>query len=332
MGFFDDAWEEIKGGAEDAYGGYLDVVDPAGMYHEGGIYSGQFGGSDRGSLGGLGGQSGFGAQLFDPITGQSTRDALDAQERAAKQAADAQTYMYDQSRADQQPWRETGGRALSQLESGDFAKNLQMDPGYQFRLEEGQKALRNAAGARGGRQGGATMKALTRYNQDYASGEYGKAYDRQYGRLSQLAGFGGQATSQGSQQSMQQGQSLANIYSNLGNAQGSAQIAQGNRMSNLYGQAAMGYGMYLASDSRLKNVSVKIPREDLKEMKAHLKAIYFKYKDSNYGKGEWSGVMAQDLEKSRLGRTLVSEDNSGTKFVDTQKVMSMFLATMAEGV
>lgn len=54
----------------------------------------------------------------------------------------------------------------------------QNDPGYQFRLQQGQQALQNSAAARGGLLTGGTAKALTDYNQNAASGEYGNVYNR----------------------------------------------------------------------------------------------------------------------------------------------------------
>lgn len=56
------------------------------------------------------------------------------------------------------------------------------DPGYQFRLTEGQKALESSAAKRGGLLSGGTGKALQRYGQDLASQEYEKAYSRALGR------------------------------------------------------------------------------------------------------------------------------------------------------
>jgi hypothetical protein len=54
----------------------------------------------------------------------------------------------------------------------------QNDPGYQFRLNQGMQALQNSAAARGGLLSGGTAKALTDYNQNAASGEYGNVYNR----------------------------------------------------------------------------------------------------------------------------------------------------------
>ena len=60
--------------------------------------------------------------------------------------------------------------------------DVTQDPGYDFRMQEGLKAIRRGAAAGSGARGGATMKALTRYGQNLASDEYGKAYDRAVGK------------------------------------------------------------------------------------------------------------------------------------------------------
>lgn len=52
------------------------------------------------------------------------------------------------------------------------------DPGYQFRLQQGQKAIERAAAAKGGRLGGSTLKELMRYGQGLASEEAGESYGR----------------------------------------------------------------------------------------------------------------------------------------------------------
>jgi len=61
------------------------------------------------------------------------------------------------------------------------------DPGYQFRLGQGQKALESSAAARGVLRTGGTLKDILQYGQDFGQQEYGnvfnrslQAYDRQY--------------------------------------------------------------------------------------------------------------------------------------------------------
>lgn len=59
----------------------------------------------------------------------------------------------------------------------DFYK----DPSYNFRLQQGEQALTRAQSARGTAQGTPGLKSLMRYNQDYASNEYGAAFSRAFG-------------------------------------------------------------------------------------------------------------------------------------------------------
>ena len=61
--------------------------------------------------------------------------------------------------------------------------DLMKDPGYKFRLEEGNKAIERNAASRGFLQSGRTMKSLGQYSQGLASQEYGKAYGRALGEF-----------------------------------------------------------------------------------------------------------------------------------------------------
>lgn len=59
-------------------------------------------------------------------------------------------------------------------------QDLTSDPGYQFRLQEGTNAVQGSAAAKGSALSGATLKALAKYGQNYASNEYQNAYNRAY--------------------------------------------------------------------------------------------------------------------------------------------------------
>jgi hypothetical protein len=70
------------------------------------------------------------------------------------------------------------------------------DPSYQFRLDEGMRALRAQAAAGGNRFGSQSLKDITNYAQGAASQEFGSAYDRfmrnrqaVYDRISNLSGL-----------------------------------------------------------------------------------------------------------------------------------------------
>ena len=57
-------------------------------------------------------------------------------------------------------------------------EKTEADPGYAFRLAEGQKALERSTAASRGLQSGAALKAATRYGQEMGSQEYQNAFNR----------------------------------------------------------------------------------------------------------------------------------------------------------
>ena len=74
-----------------------------------------------------------------------------------------------------QPYSAAGGTALetlSKLLGKPQTYQYQADPGYQFRLAEGQKQITRMAAAHGAAGGGGTAKALAQYNSGLASQEY----------------------------------------------------------------------------------------------------------------------------------------------------------------
>jgi hypothetical protein len=94
------------------------------------------------------------------IGGISANKAANTQVAAADRAAQLQQQQFDKNIELQAPWREAGVNALGKLQSGDVMG--QMDPGYQFRLSEGMKALDRTAASRGGLLSGATLKGAQR--------------------------------------------------------------------------------------------------------------------------------------------------------------------------
>lgn len=182
------------------------------------------------------------------ISAQGSKDAANTQANAARDANSTQLQMYNQTREDQQPWRQAGQNALGQMQDPSFQKNFSMsdfqqDPGYQFRMQEGQKAIENAASRRGMGNSGATMKALTRYGQDFSTGEYNNVYnrfnadqDRRYNRLSALAGVGQTANSQVGQAGQNYANQASGNLMGAGNAAAAGQIGQANAFNSAIGQ------------------------------------------------------------------------------------------------
>lgn len=121
-------------------------------------------------------------------------------------------------------------------------QGFQETPGYQFRVSEGQKALERAAAAGGRLNSGATLKAAQRFGQNIAADEYGTYLNR----LSALAGSGQVAASNSSSILQNQGNSLANLQLQRGNAQASSFNAIGGGINQTVGDltklAGFGFG------------------------------------------------------------------------------------------
>lgn len=157
--------------------------------------------------------------------------AVDAQTGAADRATAATLAMYNQNREDLAPWRTAGsgavGRLSNMLTPGNQFTAMQADPGYQFRLDEGTKAIDRSAAARGKLFSPGTQNAVQRYGQNFASNEFGNVANR----LSNLAGLGQTATNTtaalGANAANQQGQNLIGA----GNARASGYVGSANAFS-----------------------------------------------------------------------------------------------------
>jgi len=164
--------------------------------------------------------------------------AADAQEGAAEQSAATQRYMYDTSREDMAPYREVGESAINQMRdlqglgvpgSRETAMNqFYQDPGYQFRFDEGQRALENSALARGQGLSGNTGRALVGYGQGVASNEYGNYWNR----LAGLSGTGQTATNQLGGFGMNAARGIGNANIAAGQARGSGYIGMANAVGS----------------------------------------------------------------------------------------------------
>lgn len=136
----------------------------------------------------------------------AAQNAANTQANATNQANQLLAQQYQQQRADLAPFTTAGLGAQNQLltyfglpggtqgaDYGKYAKDFGMtdfttDPGYAFRLSEGQKALERSAAARGGLLSGGAGKALTEFGQQMGSQEYQNAFNRyQTNRANQLA-------------------------------------------------------------------------------------------------------------------------------------------------
>jgi hypothetical protein len=109
-------------------------------------------------------------------TSNAASSAAAGSTAAAQQATALQRQMYQDQQGYQQPYQQAGTNALAKMSSGNVMDY--MDPGYQFRLSEGLKAMGNNAKARGGLISGNALKAAQGYGQSMASQEYQNAFNR----------------------------------------------------------------------------------------------------------------------------------------------------------
>jgi len=236
-------------------------------------------GAGAGSLlgGGLGtalGVSALGNLAGGVLGANAATSAADKQAEAAKYAADLQKQMFDLQNAQQLPYRSAGYNALNQIQgmlpgqytqydafgkpigtstgtdylthqfnASDFANNV--DPGYAFRLQQGQMANQRMANKAGGLLGANAQQGMQDYTQGLASQEYGNAFNRYtgnqtniYNRLASLAGIG----QTGQTQTNQMAQTAATNMGNLAVGSAGAQAAGGIGAANAYGNALGGIG------------------------------------------------------------------------------------------
>ena len=134
------------------------------------------------------------------------------------------------------------GYLTKQFSPEDFAQGI--DPGYAFRLQQGQMANLRAANVGGGALSGNTLKGLQDYTQGLASTEYGNAFNRFqtqrtniYNTLAGIAGLGQVAQGQTGQAAQTYGTNVANLGVGAAGAQAAgltgAANAYGNLASNL---------------------------------------------------------------------------------------------------
>ncbi len=192
---------------------------------------------------------------------RASRRAADAQVRSAEEASRLQREMFDRQVQLQEPFRQGGLAGQNRLmellgiggnaQASDYGRDardfgmgdFEVDPGYGFRLAEGNKALERSAAARGMVLSGQMFKGVQRFGQDLASQEYQNAFNRfQTNRSSRLnplmglAGAGQQATNVVSNAAGQLGTQLGENAMGAGNARASGYIGQANAYTNAINQ------------------------------------------------------------------------------------------------
>ncbi len=102
------------------------------------------------------------------------------QQAAAQESTAEQRRQYDTSRADMAPWLESGKGALATLDrtaAGDMS-GFMTSPDYNFTRSEGNRDIGSSFAARGGAASGNALKALSEFNANLASRQFGDWWNR----------------------------------------------------------------------------------------------------------------------------------------------------------
>lgn len=147
----------------------------------------------------------------------------------------------------------TSSGAPAGANAGDFgslmrdfsAADFEADPGYAFRLQEGFKALERSAAARGTALSGGTLRELARYNQGFASNEFGNAYNRfqnnratRFNQLAAISGAGQVSANTLAQTGAQNAATIGNLIVGGANAAALSRQSGANAWANAIGNAS----------------------------------------------------------------------------------------------
>ena len=206
------------------------------------------------------------------MQGRAARRAADAQVRSTEEASRVQREMFDRQVQLQEPFRQggiTGQNRIMELlgiggdaSAGDYGRygrdfsmnDFEADPGYAFRLSEGNKALERSAASRGMLLSGSMFKGTQRFGQDLASQEYANAFNRyqtnrsnQLNPLQSLMGAGQTATNQLAGAAGQLGGQLGENALGAGNARASGYVGQANAYTNAINGVSNAFGSYMGA-------------------------------------------------------------------------------------
>jgi hypothetical protein len=238
------------------------------------------------------------------ISANASRQASQQQAQAAQRGQNLEYAMYQQNRADTQIYRNAAANAIPALEAqaaqpfqytpyqpGQFQaptlQDMMLDPGYNFRVSEGMKAINRSATAAGMGLSGTQMKAAQGFGQDMASQEYQNIFNRslqgfqvnelarefgaqqnynmalgarrqQVGEYQTLAGYGTGTQAQMTAATANMGANLANLQGQYGNALASGTMGQANAYQGIFGGIGQAANQY-ATMRMYQNMLSRMP-------------------------------------------------------------------------
>jgi len=192
-----------------------------------------------------------------------------ASNKAAQNSADAmrsasadQIAMTGRIMEQEKPWMQAGQMALGQITAGmapggEFNKkftsaDIVTDPGYQFRLQQGEKSIAQSASAHGMTLSGATLTGMQDYSQGSAAQQYQQAFQNWQSQQTNDWNRLMQVSNQGEAAAAGQAVNLQNLSNNqtdltLGGAQAKNKALLGT--VGVVGNAIGQYGQYQMNSS-----------------------------------------------------------------------------------
>lgn len=196
---------------------------------------------------------GAGAQIW------SANKAADTQKSTADKVAAIQQQQYGQTRADLAPYRDIGTQASTELSGklSDLTAPISIDPNmlensdyYKFAMTQGQKAVQNAAAARGLGKAGAALKGAAAFAKGLATDTYKTAFDMEntnktnaFSRLKSLVDVGENAGAQTGVIGEKAAYNTGSALTGGANAEAAADNKIGSSIANLTNNIS-GYAMY----------------------------------------------------------------------------------------
>ena len=150
---------------------------------------------------------------------------------------------------------QTGGTPVGGIDPGYFTHqfnasdlNANLAPNYQFQLDQGLGAVKNAGNLQSGLISGNTLKGINDYAQNFAGGAYQNAFNNYtanqsniFNRLSNIAGLGQTATAQTGNAGTTLAGNAGNSIIAQGTAQAGGQVGQANAITGAANNAAGWY-------------------------------------------------------------------------------------------
>lgn len=184
---------------------------------------------------------------FDSLTGKTAaKNASQAQQQATQQGMEEQRRQFDIMQQLMNPYVQAGQQGLSGQQDllglNGFSKqqgaigNIENSPFFKSQYQQAENALLQNAAATGGLRGGNFQEALA----DNRSNMLFNNVNQQLQNLSGVASNGQSAAAGLGGNAMTFGNNMAQGYQDIGQAQGSYQLAKGQIYTGLYNNALKG--------------------------------------------------------------------------------------------